>query len=260
VRAPTALTPNQLNQLEKNISAMTLVGVPLSTILNIKACLAAVRRVEIINENIKNTADEFESFKRGPVEPVLNPQATDDGGIKGGIELALKILRIDSRASKRWNVDDAEDVQAEVLSRVQRRLDQMEISLLLQLGWKGLARVASQELADAFDKLEAKRRGGAGGRKVRKIKKSVQEASYIRVREASRIDEIDDAPEPGSEETPSPATLVLAVASKLGHRAHQYFEAIAAGANHKSAAQAAGITPRMGRKYQQQLRALLTQG
>ena len=202
-----------------------------------------------IVKKLAEFTEQFKSYEQGPVAPVLNPQATDDGGIKGGIQRALKILKIDDRKSARWNVDDTEDVQAEILARVQQRLGQMQLRVLLQLGWPGLRKIACQELADVLDKKEAKRRGGTGGRKARKAKKSIRAALHI------PLEDLLDEPE--SLDVPTPATLILAVASKLGRPAHQYFKAIAADADQKSAAKVAGISDRMGRKYQQKLRALL---
>jgi hypothetical protein len=151
--------------------------------------------------------------------------------------------------SARWNVDDREDVQAEILARVQQRLGQMQIRVLLRLGWPGLRKIACQELADVLDKREAKRRGGTGGRKARKAKKSIRAALHI------PLEDLLDEPE--SPDIPTPAALILAVASKLGRAPHQYFKAIAAGADQKSAAEVAGISDRMGRKYKQKLRLLL---
>jgi len=102
---------NQLDWLAKNIFVTTLVETPPSTTLAIETCLAAVRRIETINEDVKKTVGEFESFKQGPVEPVLDPQATDVGGIKGGIQRALKILKIDDQAAKK-NVLEASDASS----------------------------------------------------------------------------------------------------------------------------------------------------
>jgi hypothetical protein len=183
------------------------------------------------------------------VAPVLNPHATDDGGIKGGIQAALKILKVDDRMSARWNFDDREGVQAEILARVQQRLSQMQVIVLLRLGWPGLRKIACQELADVLDKREAKRRGGTGGRKARKAKKSIRAALHI------PLEDLLDEPE--SPDIPTPAAFILAVASKLDRPAHQYFKAIAAHADQKSAAEVAGISDRMGRKYKQKLRLLL---
>jgi hypothetical protein len=215
----------------------------------ISAVLEAYRAADRHLEVVKKLSEQLESFEQSPVEPVLNPQATDDGGIKGGIQRALKILKIDDSASARWIVDDPEDVQAEVLARIQERLDQMPIRVLLELGWNGLRKMAFQELADVLDKREAKRRGGSGGRKARKTEKLGKTAVHIRRFEGLIADR--------KSYIPSPPVLILAAASKLGSHAHQYFKAIAAGADQKSAAEVAGISTRMGREYQRQLRALL---
>jgi hypothetical protein len=109
--------------------------------------------------------------------------------------------------------------------------------------------MARQELVDVLDKREAKRRGGAGGRKAIKAKKSVRAARHI------PLEDLFDEPE--SSDIPTPPVLILKAASKLGRRAHQYFKAIAAGVDQKSAAEVAGVSTRMGREYQRQLRALL---
>jgi hypothetical protein len=218
----------------------------------ISAFLEACRAAEHHSKAIKKVAEvskQLKSYEQSPVAPVLNPQATDDGGIRGGIQRALKILKVDDRVSTQWNVDDKEDVQAEVLARVQHRLGQMQIRILLGLGWPGLRKIACQELADVLDKREAKRRGGTGGRKARKAKKNIRAALHV------PLEDLLDEPE--SPDIPAPAALILAVASKLGRPAHQYFKAIAAGADQKSAAEVAGISDRMGRKYQEKLRSLL---
>lgn len=209
---------------------------------------AAEHHSKIIKK-VAEIAEQLKSYEQGPVAPVLNPQATDDGGIRGGVQRALKILKIDDHVSTRWNVDDKEDIQAEVLAKVQHRLSQMQMRVLLRLGWPGLRKIACQELADVLDKIEAKRRGGTGGRKARMIKKSIRAALHI------PLEDLFDEPE--SPDIPTPAALILAVAKKLGRPAHQYFEAIAAGADQRSAADLAGISDRMARKYQQKLRPLL---
>ncbi len=214
----------------------------------LEACRAADPHLKVVRQLAEFT-EQLKSYEQGPVAPVLNPQVTDDGGIEGGIQRALKILKVDDRMSARWNVDDREDVQAESLARVQQRLSQMQIRVLLRLGWPGLRKIACQELADVLDKREAKRRGGTGGRKARKAKKSIRAALHI------PLEDLLDEPE--SPDIPTPAAFILAVASKLGRAAHQYFRAIAAGADQKSAAEVAGISDRMGRKYKQKLRLLL---
>lgn len=227
------ITPSDMRTLEAQRAAISAALEPYC---------AAVRHLE----RAKKATDQLKSFEQGPVEPVLNPQATDDGSIKGGIERALKILKIDH--SGEWHVDDTEDLQAEVLARVQQRLDQMPIRVLLQLGWNGLRKIASQELADVLDKREAKQRGGTGGRKARKANKNVQAALHI---------PLENLDKPEAPDIPAPAAFILASASKLGRRAYPYFKAIAAGADQKSAAKVSGISTRMGRKYLQQMRALL---
>jgi hypothetical protein len=179
------------------------------------------------------------------------------------VDQALKILGIDKNASARWHVDDAEDVQVEVLARVQQRLDKMPIPDLLQLGWNGLRKLKSQELADVLDKRDAKQRGGGGGRKARKANTNVRPALHVPLESLNDKDpnplssQGSDIDKSEASEIPAPAAFILAIASKLSPRALQYFKAIAAGADQKSAAEVAGISTRMGRKYLQQLKALL---
>jgi hypothetical protein len=176
----------------------------------LETCRAADPQLKVIKQ-LAEVTEQLKSYEQGPVAPVLNPQVTDDGGIKGGIQRALKILKVDDRMSPRWNVDDREDVQAEILARVQHRLGQMQMRVLLRLGWPGLRKIACQELADVLDKREAKRRGGTGGRKARKAKKSIRAALHI------PLEDLLDEPE--SPDIPTPAALILAVASKLGRHA-----------------------------------------
>src|SRR5260370_38272163 len=111
--------------------------------------------------------------------------------------------------SARWNVDDREDVQAESLARVQQRLSQMQIRVLLRLGWPGLRKIACQELADVLDKREAKRRGGTGGRKGRKGKKRSRAGFAISLEEL-----LDHAWFP---DKPSPPTLLFAAETTHAH-------------------------------------------
>lgn len=210
----------------------------------VSAALAALNHFE----RTKKLTDHLNSFEEGPVAPVLNPQITGEGSIKSVVDQALKILGIDKNASARWRVDDAEDVQAEVLARVRKRLDDIPLRVLFQLGWNGLRKTAAQELANVLDKREAKQRGGTGGRKARKTKTNIQAASHI------LLQNLDN---PEAPDIPAPAAFILASASKLGPRATRFFKAIDAGADQKSAAKEAEISTRMARKYLQQMRALL---
>lgn len=205
---------------------------------------AALETLSRIDRGMKG----LESFQRGPVAFTLDPQTMDGLSVEEAIGQLFKILTID-RAREQW--EDVEDLQAEVLARVHERLDKMPLEVLFQLGFHGLRRMAAQELIDVLDKRDAMRRGGAGGRKAKNANTSARPALHV------SLEDLTGKDQNRASEIPAPATFILARASKLGPRAYGYFKAIAAGADQKSAAEVLGISTRMARKYQQQLKALL---
>lgn len=187
-------------------------------------------------EKAQRAINLLKSFAAGDVQLPFNPQTADQ------LAQAVKTLGI-GRRLRTEDSENAKDLKAEVLSAVRQRILKMPLPVLLQLSRKGLRKMAAQDLAGQFDKREAKRRGGTGGRRSANI----QAASHQPL----------DLDQPGVPDVPAPATLVLKAAHKLGTRARIFFAAIAEGFDKKSAAEVAGVTPRMGREYLRRMKEIL---
>jgi hypothetical protein len=119
---------------------------------------------------------------------------------------------------------------------------------------RALPQATRDRYREIFEQRDAQKRGGTGGRHAKAAEG--QKRPII-----VSFDDLRESEQPSAPVDPQSglAERIVAVAREhLGSKAARYFEEIARGATQQAAAGVAGISDRMGRKYQRQMRKLLS--